>query len=83
MFELLTSDLCGWPADRISRLPNEKEPGKLPLQLIDLFGDAEEVALFYYVGHGQSDHNGRLCLGLVDSRPEAKFRGPTSLEFEH
>ncbi|HEV8561248.1 MAG TPA: type VII secretion-associated serine protease mycosin, partial [Actinophytocola sp.] len=31
----------------------------------------------------QSDHNGRLCLGLVDSRPEAKFRGPTSLEFEH
>lgn len=54
----------------------------LPRKLIDLFDDAEDVALFYFVGHGQSDDRGRLCLGLVETSSEARYRASTSLEFE-
>jgi signal transduction histidine kinase len=79
---LLTSDLCGWPEDRITCLDNVRQPANLPHRLIELFDDAEDVALFYYVGHGQSDSRGRLCLGLTDTRTEAKFRASTSLKFE-
>jgi hypothetical protein len=46
-----------------------------------MFAAAEDVALFYYVGHGQIDDEDSLCLGLVDSRTEAHRRATTSLHF--
>jgi membrane-anchored mycosin MYCP len=82
MVELLTSDLCGWPAERVTQWTNQRQPGDLPRRLIDLFGDADDVALFYFVGHGQSDDRGRLCLGLAETSGEPRFRGSTSLKFE-
>jgi hypothetical protein len=82
MAGLLTSRVCGWPADRVTSLVNVERPADLPCRLIDLFGDAEDVALFYYVGHGQSDDRGRLCLGLVETKSDARYRAATSLEFD-
>jgi WD40 repeat protein len=82
MVDLLTGPLCGWPEDRLLVLANERRPGDLPDQLITAFEDITEVALFYYVGHGQMDSEGRLCLCLTESRTEANRRATTSLTFQ-
>jgi WD40 repeat protein len=82
MADLLTGPLCGWPRDRLLVLANESRPGDLPDRLITAFEDITEVALFYYVGHGQMDSEGRLCLCLTESRTEANRRATTSLTFQ-
>jgi len=81
MYELLTGPHCGWPKERVTVLHNEPGPGSLPDRLLDVFEDATDVALFYYVGHGQLDNDDQLCLGLVGSRTEGHRRATTSLEF--
>lgn len=81
MHGLLVGPLCGWPAESVTVLRDQVEPGPLPDQLVQLFGSATQVALFYYVGHGQVDDEDQLCLGLVDSRTAAHRRATTSLVF--
>jgi predicted Zn-dependent peptidase len=81
MRRLLTGPWCGWPSDRVTVLGNQRDPGTLSDRLFDLFEDATDVALFYYVGHGQIDDEDQLCLGLVGSRTEPERRAHTSLEF--
>lgn len=81
MIELLTGPLCGWPPDRLLSLENEPGPGDLPDRLITAFDDISDVALFYFVGHGQIAPDDQLCLGLQHSRPEANRRAATSLRF--
>ena len=81
MSNLLTSGLCGWPKGQVSVIRNEQGPGNLPDRLITLFEDAADVALFYFVGHGQVDIEDQLCLGLVGSRTEPHRRASTSLQF--
>src|ERR1700733_11174754 len=78
MAGLLTGPLCGWPADRVVLVVNERGPGDLHDRLITSFEDAANVALFYYVGHGQIDLANQLCLGLAGSRTEANRRAATS-----
>ena len=78
---LLAGELCGWPADRISVFSNGFGPGDLPDRLITLFEEAQDVALFYFVGHGQIDLDDQLCLGLAGSRDEPRRRAATSLQF--
>ncbi len=81
MFRLLTGPHCGWPEGRVTVISNERGPGDLPDRLFDLFEDATDVALFYYVGHGQLDNEDQLCLGLRGSRKTWHRRATTSLEF--
>ena len=82
MHRLLISSLCGWPVSQVSVFPELHLPGDLPDRLIDLYKKADSFALFYYVGHGQIDGEGQLCLGLAGSRPEAERRAATSLTFD-
>jgi len=82
MVGLLTGPLCGWPGNRVLVLVNERSPGDLPDRLITAWEHATDVALFYYVGHGQIDSDGQLCLGLTDSRSEFNRRATTSLPFQ-
>ena len=82
MVDMLSGPLCGWPVDRVTVLANQRGPGDLPDRLITAFEDITDVALFYYVGHGQIDLDNQLCLGLVGSRPEANRRAATSLPFQ-
>lgn len=82
MYRLLTGPLCGWPAGRVTRIQELKEPGNLPDRLVELFSQAEDVALFYYVGHGQVDFEDQLCLGLTGSRVQSERRATTSLTFD-
>ena len=56
-------------------------PGDLPDQLITAFDGITDVALFYFVGHGQIASDDQLCLGLGQSRPEPNRRAATSLQF--
>ena len=79
---LLTGPLCGWPADKLHVFANERAPGNLPDVLVETFATVTDVALFYYVGHGQPDQDDRLCLGLVDSRSAPERRYTTSLTFD-
>jgi len=82
MHGLLTGPLCGWPADRVEKVHNAKSPGDLPDRLVQLYYDVTDAALFYYVGHGQSDRQDRLCLGLVNTSQQEARRATTSLTFD-
>lgn len=82
MQRLLTGPLCGWPPEQVTVLRDEREPGSLPDSLIEIYAQASNVALFYYVGHGQLDDEDHLCLGLVDSQLIAERRATTSLTFD-
>jgi hypothetical protein len=82
MYRLLTGQLCGWSAEQVTRIADPQETGNLPDRLVELFGQAKDVALFYYVGHGQVDFEDQLCLGLVGSRLQSERRATTSLTFE-
>lgn len=82
MVSLLTGPFCGWPLDRLLTLRNVFQPGDLADQLIAEFEGVEDVALFYYVGHGQIDSDDQLCLGLKNSRTEPNRRATTSLPFQ-
>jgi hypothetical protein len=82
MVSLLTGPLCGWPKGRVLAVRNRRSPGGLSDRLITAFEDITDVALFYYVGHGQIDMDDQLCLSLVTSRTEANRREATSLRFQ-
>ncbi|MGC0317808.1 caspase, EACC1-associated type [Kitasatospora acidiphila] len=83
MRALLAGPLCGgWPDDSILVVRNQSRPGDLPEQLTRRFHQAVDVALFYYVGHGQYDNDDELCLGLADSSDDAYLRTATSLPFD-
>lgn len=78
---LLTGPLCGWPRNRLLLLDDRRYPGDLPNELVTAFEDVTDVALFYYVGHGQIDSDDQLCMGLTESRSEPNRRATTSLQF--
>jgi hypothetical protein len=81
MRRLLTGPLCGWPPGQITVVAEQRLPNDLPDRLVDLYQQAADVALFYYVGHGQIDDEDQLCLGLVQTRRQAERRATTSLTF--
>ncbi|MGH3866795.1 MAG: caspase, EACC1-associated type [Pseudonocardiaceae bacterium] len=83
MRTLLMSPLCGgWPESQVSVVGNRNTLGNLPHELVTWFSSATDVALFYYVGHGQYDNDDRLCLSLTDSSPDAILRTTSSLTFD-
>ncbi|MCC9308140.1 caspase family protein [Kitasatospora sp. RB6PN24] len=83
MQALLAGPLCGgWPEDSILTVRNQRRPDDLPEQLARRFHEAVDVALFYYVGHGQYDSDDELCLALADSSDDPYLRTTTSLSFD-
>lgn len=82
MHGLLTGNLCAWSMGQVKTISNQRKPGDLPDHLVELFTGAVDVALFYYVGHGQIDYRDELCLALTESRTEPERRATTSLTFD-
>jgi hypothetical protein len=80
MVGLLTGRLCGWPADHVLTLRNVAERGTVPDQLMQVFDGVTDVALFYFVGHGQL-HGDELCLALRESPTNGARRLTTGLPF--
>lgn len=79
---LLTGPLCLWPDSQVTVIKDRRQPGDLPDRLVELYSQASDVALFYFVGHGRLDDEGRLCLGLVGTRLKVERVPTTSLTFE-
>ncbi|MEO5876484.1 MAG: caspase family protein [Streptosporangiaceae bacterium] len=82
MESLLAGSLCGWPKTSLTVLRDLASPSGLPDRLVQTFSEAEDVALFYFVGHGLVDLRDSLCLTLRGSRNSAKHRRTTSLLFD-
>ena len=79
---MLTGPQCGWPRSRVTKVLNEPHPGNIGDQLIREFKDVRDVALFYYVGHGQIDTQNELCLALTGTAQRDVYRrAATSLTF--
>jgi len=81
MTRLLTGPLCGWPPNRLVRLDSDSSPSDVHDRLITALEPVADVALFYYVGHGQIGEGDQLCLALSRTRTEFHRRHATSLTF--
>ncbi|MFF2813843.1 caspase family protein [Streptomyces sp. NPDC058000] len=77
---LLTGPLCGWSKPRVEVLRNVRRRDRLPDQLMKLFDGVEDVALFYFVGHGQL-YEDELCLALRESPESGPRRTTVGLPF--
>ncbi|MGH3546740.1 MAG: caspase family protein [Pseudonocardiaceae bacterium] len=80
MAGLLTGPLGGWPAQRLEMLRNPRQCDRLPDRLMELFDGVVDVALFYFVGHGQL-HGDELCLALGHSPKDTARRLTIGLPF--
>jgi ABC-type amino acid transport substrate-binding protein len=77
---LVARDLCGWPPDRVTVLPDPTDVPRLAQALRRLARDTEDVLLVYFVGHGVILRRGQLCLVLSDT--DAEDPDITGLEFQ-
>jgi hypothetical protein len=83
MAELLEGQLCGWPADRITKLVDVAAPHVLARQVLAAVRDAEDVLLLYYVGHGMTTRNGRLALAVGETDPDPEALPYSSMLYEN
>lgn len=80
---LLTGPHCGgWPEASIVELENRRDPYRARIDLIGACLSAEDVLLFYYVGHGLYDDRLQLGLTVGESSREHGYVGATTLGFE-
>ncbi|MFB6989118.1 caspase domain-containing protein [Streptomyces sp. NPDC056304] len=65
---LLTGPLCSWPQNRVQVWEKDdvQQRDRLPDQLMEAFDGVKDIALFYFVGHGQL-YDDELCLALQKS----------------
>jgi Protein of unknown function (DUF3662)/Inner membrane component of T3SS, cytoplasmic domain/Caspase domain len=82
MSQLLTSDLCGWPDDRITQLVNVASPPDLARSLVTAVRGVEDTLLVYYVGHGLSNAQGKLTLALADTDSQYQMLPHTGMPYE-
>jgi osmoprotectant transport system substrate-binding protein len=64
---LVDSQLCRWPADRVTTFLNPRNAGRLIISFRRLARETEDVLLVYYVGHGTITQRGELCLAVSDT----------------
>lgn len=83
MTRLLTGELCGWPADRITALVDVAAPHALASSVVEAISDAEDVLLVYYVGHGLRTGEGQLALALGETNPHPDLRAHTGMLYEN
>ncbi|MFD3983319.1 caspase family protein [Streptomyces griseus] len=80
---LLRDPVCGpWPDASLVTFANMATLGTIHRDLISTLKEAEDVAFFYYVGHGIYDHRERLCLTVVDTLRDADLTAATGLPFD-
>jgi S-DNA-T family DNA segregation ATPase FtsK/SpoIIIE len=81
MASTLTSELCGWPEERVFVFADAPNLTELNMEIAQRFEPVHDVALFYYVGHGQPDDEDQLCMYLPGTMPKSNLRQVTSLGF--
>lgn len=80
MAGLLTGPLCDWPTHRVHVERDPRHRGGLPDTLMVVYEDVTDVALFYFVGHGQLVED-ELCLALRESPLDGNRRTTIGLPF--
>ena len=83
MLDLLTSDLCGWPRDRVDVFEDVAAPSDLARNLVRAVRGAETMLLVYYVGHGLLTMKGHLALALRGTDPDPEALPHTSMLYEN
>lgn len=83
MADLLASELCGWPADRILRLKDLASPSDLARRVVRAVRDARDVLLVYYVGHGARTSDGQLALALGETEADPEALPHTAMLYEN
>jgi hypothetical protein len=83
MAELLSSDLCGWPRERIVTFLDVSAPHVLAEGIVDAVADVEDTLLVYYVGHGMRTTGSQLALPVGDTTARPETLPYTSLLYEH
>lgn len=82
MNDLLTSDLCGWPEERITQLAEISAPDELARKVWAVARDSADVLLCYYVGHGMRTSDGQLALALGGTDPDPDLLPDTAAQYE-
>ena len=80
--QLLTGELCGWPAERVTTLVDLAAPHELASRVVDAVQGVEDVLLVYYVGHGLRTGEGQLALALGQTDPHPELRAHTGMLYE-
>ncbi|KUO09538.1 caspase, EACC1-associated type [Streptomyces sp. DSM 15324] len=83
MADLLASDLCGWPAERVTCLVDVASPDALARKVIAAVRDAQDVLLVYYVGHGVRTSEGQLALTVGETDPGWEALPYTAMLYEN
>ena len=83
MADLLTGDLCRWPADRIVRLEDVAAPHVLARKVDGAVKSVRDVVLLYYVGHGLRTPKGQLGLALGDTDAVPTLVGHTAMLYDN
>lgn len=80
MRALLTGPNCGWPVARVTEFRDRATGDGVDREVATLIGEATDVVLFYYVGHGQLLRGGDdLGMALTDTSTQVELRRATSL----
>jgi hypothetical protein len=72
---------CGVRPENIQVLVDPDSPMDVGLALADAAEQAEDVVLFYYVGHGLVSPDGELHLATATTNRSARRLGPTSIAY--
>jgi hypothetical protein len=82
MSELLTSDLCGWPVDRVKPVLDAPTRSALSMDILRASRDVQGVLLVYYVGHGLRMRDGQLALAVRDTVTDSEALPHTALPYQ-
>ncbi|WHM40733.1 caspase family protein [Streptomyces sp. BPTC-684] len=83
MTDLLTGELCGWPAERVTSLVDVASPDDLARKVIEAIRDTQDVLLVYYVGHGVRTSEGQLALTVGNTDPDWEALPHTAILYEN
>jgi Caspase domain len=83
MADLLASDLCGWPQDRIDVITDAETPSALALRVLQSVRDADGTLLVYYAGHGMRTRDGELALALRGTVADPEALPHTAMLYEN
>ncbi|MFE9612354.1 caspase family protein [Streptomyces sp. NPDC006012] len=81
MAALLSGDLCGWPAERVTPVEDMDSPRDAVLELVPLVRDVTDVLLVYYVGHGMRTRDGQLALAMTGTVPDPEVLPDSALPY--
>lgn len=76
-------EVCGLPPEHITEILNPPEPRRLGIAIAEAAEAADDVLVFYYIGHGLLGQQQDLFLAQSQSDERASFLPYTALRYDH